>query len=431
MACISKIGGEIVVFAEKTDFKIFVDSIVHEEVFWKSCYYCRCMKKLPHGGIAHMHNPNIFLWYYPIQTFFYFSKGMTVPYFLRPLYEHVLEAYSQHNIKADEILDFCFRNEDPNWCFIAGRILHLKDKYMGLGIAETFLWNAIDSGDAISIFFEYGFEDLIYAFVCRLIEASATKIIDLADIEKHEDLQLSHNKYGLSDITGAKFLRQGYILNGIYYLYSIFFDTSIGDAKSQMPLTALFLDKLQQNHRILMRGDGNLSVPADKIFTTTTWDAQQFRGMHLDFANIESAIHKKEIIVHYNPETLNKVLLTIKKDHDEKGLFYHIVVEQLWNPDRVYDDIVITNLVHAKYYPALKYFLHIDFEVIQYNALIYAEKYNDALASSSIPIDKYGDQKYKIWCVEGDGISSEDWCHLVHSTLDEPFRSTFLEMFSI
>lgn len=51
------------------------------------------------------------------------------------------------------------------------------------------------------------------------------------------------------------------------------------------------------------------------------------------------------------------------------------------------------------------------------------------VGNTGIPIDKYGDQLYKIWCVESDDISINTWSKLVCATLDEPFRDIFLEIF--
>lgn len=347
------------------------------------------------------------------------------------MHKFVSEEYSKFKITDDELLDFCFKNEDSNWLYISLRVLKLKTQYNDSSIPESFLWHAINSREALSQYFEYETNSLLYAFVCRLIETRSVKIIDLSDIENHVHLACGNNKYGLSDVTGAEFLRQGYLIDDTYYLYSIFMDTSIGDANSQMPLTALLLNAVGENCKIYMRRDNNLSVPKNQVFTTASWDAQKFRGIHLNFANIETIIQKKEIIVHINLKTLDKILLAIKKDYDKNGSFFHIVVEELWNPDNIFDNTVITNLIHAKYYPTSKSFMHIDFEVIQYQTDIFIEKYNDAVGSTSIPIDKYGDQKYKIWCIEGSKISATNWSSLVYATLDEPFRDIFFEAFSL
>jgi len=125
----------------------------------------------------------------------------------------------------------------------------------------------------------------------------------------------------------------------------------------------------------------------------------------MSFADINKLVRKKEIIVHINPENLDKVLMIIKPDTDRKGSdFYHIEVEELWNSEKALDSFVITNYVHAQYYPDKKIFNHIDFSVNQYSKETYEKKYKDAVTDTAVPIDKYGDEHYKIWCVESDNI---------------------------
>lgn len=122
--------------------------------------------------------------------------------------------------------------------------------------------------------------------------------------------------------------------------------------------------------------------------------------------------------------------MIIKPDKDqENSLFYHIEVEQLWNPEKIKDRFVITNYLHAQYYPSKKTFNHIDFSVNQYSKEIFEKKFKDAVMDTEVPIDKYGEEHYKIWCVESDAIEISTWNKLVYATLDEPFRDLFLEMF--
>lgn len=86
--------------------------------------------------------------------------------------------------------------------------------------------------------------------------------------------------------------------------------------------------------------------------------------------------------------------------------------------------------MHSQYYPDKKVFNHVDFSVNQYSKTIFEEKFRDAVTDTEVPIDKYGDEHYKIWCVESDAIEISTWSKLVCATLDEPFRDLFIEMFS-
>ncbi len=149
------------------------------------------------------------------------------------------------------------------------------------------------------------------------------------------------------------------------------------------------------------RCDEKMAVPATEMISTATMDFQKYRGITVDFADIENLVFKKEIVVHFDPEKLDKVVMIIKPDIDKWGQdFYHLEVEELWNPNRVKDPFVITNYIHAQYYPERKGFNHIDFSVNQYSREVFEGKYKDAVTDTSVPIDRYGDEHYKIWCVE-------------------------------
>jgi len=221
------------------------------------------------------------------------------------------------------------------------------------------------------------------------------EIEGVSQICRHEVLRIPHNKYGLSLVNEAKFLRQGFIIDGRYYLYNIFFDTTIGAATDDIPYTIKIINEEIPARKLFLRCDEKVALPADRMISTVTTDFQKYRGITVDFGDIERLVNKKEIIVHYNPDHLDKVVMIIKPDRDREGhSFYHIEVEELWNPDKARDSFVITNYVHSQYYPDKKVFNH-------------------------------------VWCVESDAIEISTWSKLVCATLDEPFRDLFIEMFSM
>lgn len=78
-------------------------------------------------------------------------------------------------------------------------------------------------------------ERLVFLFIFTIMESFAHRIHDINEIIIHEKLTLPIDKYGLSDVTDAEFERQGFRLNGKYYLYNIFLDTSIGGPASEAP----------------------------------------------------------------------------------------------------------------------------------------------------------------------------------------------------
>jgi hypothetical protein len=254
-------------------------------------------------------------------------------------------------------------------------------------------------------------------------------IYSVEDIEYHECLLEEHNKYGLNLVDNIKYCRQGFILIDKYYLYNLFLDTSIGKFGSEMPIVMEILKSIPNAH-IYMRCAKTLAVSVGEQINTATMDFQKFRGINLALADIESLVSGKELVVHYNPETLNKLLLVVKKDKEVDGMIcFHIEVEELWNPEKVRDDIIVVNDMHSKYIPSIGGFNHIDFSVNQYNTEVFCLKYYDAVNDNDVPIDKYADRHYKVWCVESEIIEVSIWSSLVSATLDEPFRDLFCEMF--
>lgn len=194
------------------------------------------------------------------------------------------------------------------------------------------------------------------------------------EIRKYEVLRRPHNKYGLSLVNEAKFLRQGFIIGGTYYLYNIFFDTTIEAATDDISYTIKIINDEIQDMELFLRSDEKVAVPADKMISTATVDFQKYRAITVDFGDIEKIVTKKEIIVHYDPKYLDKVVMIIKPDRDREGRkFYYIGVEELWNPEKIRDNFVITNYVHAQYYPDKRVFNHIDFSVNQYSKYIFEE----------------------------------------------------------
>lgn len=416
--------------SEKKDLSYLIDMIVTSELFREANYYFRSMKKQPHGGVAHIFYPNIYLKHYSADTFWLFThEPENIPYFLSSLVEEAYQEFLICEIDIEELCWLCF--DDDNFWYAGFRVLKPKKEYEEINKGAPILWSVISYKLRFQDYFELDHKLLLYALVCFLIKSKMIEIEGISEICRHEVLRDPHNKYGLSLVNEAKFLRQGFIVDGRYYLYNVFFDTTIGAATDDVPYTIKIINEEIPTRKLFLRCDEKVAVPADRMISTATMDSQKYRGITIDFGDIEKLVNKKEIIVHYNPEHLNKVVMIIKPDRDRDGRsFYHIEVEELWNPDRARDSFVITNYVHSQYYPDKKVFNHVDFSVNQYSKTIFEEKFRDAVTDTEVPIDKYGDEHYKIWCVESDAIEISTWSKLVCATLDEPFRDLFIEMFS-
>lgn len=415
---------------EKKDLLYFISKITESHNFWAVNYYLRSMKKAPHGGVFKFNHPNKFLKHYRFNPWTLVTHNPeSIPYFMSELIDEFTKLFLEcPEIDWEELLQYCFNNN--NW-FTGFRLLHVKKEYEELNkkMNGLLLWSIIDNNQKISCFFDIEPKYAIYALILSLIQEKMIEINGIEDILKHEILRNPHNKYGLSKLNNVCFLRQGFCIEETYYLYNIFLDTSIGSQVDTMPIILKIITDEIPDADIFMRCDENLSAPFEKMISTATVDFQKYRGITLDFANIDSLIRQKEIVVHIHPELLHKVILIIKPDREENDTFYHIEVEQLWNPAMIKDDIVLTNYIHAKYYPSIRKFKHIDFSVNQYDIETYKAKYLEMVNDSGISIDAHGEQHYKVWFVEANNIKVDTWSKLVASTLDEPFREVFFETF--
>ncbi|WP_445506267.1 hypothetical protein [Niallia sp. 03190] len=183
------------------------------------------MKKQPHGEVAHIFYPNVYLKHYAADTFWLFThEPDNIPYFLSALVEEAYEEYLICEVDVEELCWLCF--DDNNFWYSGFCLLKPKKEYEEVNKSVPILWSVISSKLRFQDYFEFDHKLLVYALVCYLIKSKMIEIEGVAEIRKYEVLRNSHNKYGLSLISEAKFLRQGFIIDGRYYLYNIFFDTT-------------------------------------------------------------------------------------------------------------------------------------------------------------------------------------------------------------
>lgn len=267
-------------------------------------------------------------------------------------------------------------------------------------------------------------------FIPELLVLKSLMILNTGLIE---NLKVQQNQYGLSNISAAKFERQGFVLNEQFFLYNIFFDTSIGSVRGNIPKTLEVLRKYPDAAvSVYMRKDLTLSVPVEKKVTLESTDMQKWRGITLNMGALESQIKAgKEVIVHYDPKTMHKILVIIRPaKSDSHDPYYQIVVEELWAPGTISpdEDVVLTNFIHGCYYPSNHSFDHIDFSVNQYSKEEFLKKYADNVSENFVSIEQHANEHYKVWCIKGVCISLQLWSELVNCTLDEPFRRLFAEI---
>lgn len=289
----------------KRDLLYLMDSIVQSQEFWTVNYYLRSMKKAPHGDVVTVSYPNIFLKYYSFQPRTLICHvPEEIPIFMQEIVEYALTVfYECDSVDYEELLQYCFAED--NW-YLGFRLLHVKPEYEETNAQQhgLLLWSILGSRKRITDYFDIEPKYALYALILVLVAEKAVHICNVEEIERHEKLRDPHNKYGLSALSDSdvKFLRQGFQVGDIYYLYNIFLDPTIASTSDGMPYT---------------------------------------------FRIISNEIAEKE-----------------------------------------------------------------------------------AVNNTGVPVDKYGDIHYKIWCVEADTIKVETWSKLVSVTLDAPFREIFTEMFT-
>lgn len=426
-------------------FNTLLQTISEDQEFKKVQYYMRCMKKPEHGGVFHTVHQCMFLMYTPVRMHYFLLKGKSVPYPIELYKETVRHLIDAQGIDIEELLTFCF-------CVAKnGKIIVDGEKYGG----ECF-WLAFASGvlslkesscypfkDAIAAavegqinftdFFDYDHSRLLDIFILWCVERNSVALANLEDVQAVEHLEEGADKYGLSNISAAKFERQRFVLNEQFFLYNIFFDTSIGSVRGNIPKTLEVLRKYPDAAvSVYMRKDLTLSVPIEKKVTLESTDMQKWRGITLNMGELESQIKSgKEVIVHYDPKTMHKILVIIRPaKSDSHDPYYQIVVEELWAPSTIspYEDVVLTNFIHGCYYPSNHSFDHIDFSVNQYSTEVFLKKYADNVSENSVSIEQHANEHYKVWCIKGACISLQLWSELVNCTLDEPFRRLFAEI---
>lgn len=419
--------------------KTLIQSIISTPEFWEINYYLRSMKKAPHGGVFYIRYPNTFLKYYTVSTYLFFTPNAEIPAPVLDVIDKFRAIIDVSNVDTEELLRYCLgidpddrdnpHNGSRMYIATCGKII----SYAGHSHMEhmSAVSRAIDREIDYLGNFDVDEKRLVLLFIFTLMGNFSYRIHDINEIVSHEKLSLPIDKYGLSDVTDAEFERQGFRLNDKYYLYNIFFDTSIGSPVSDVPKTIDIIQRVKPPVQILTRCDENLAVLYSRLVSTATIDFQKWRGITLNFDNItEQMKNGKETTVHFDPQTLHKILVYVKRGTDETGdEFYHVNVEQLWNPDIFVaaEDIIMTNYIHGTYYPECKAFEHIDFSVNQYSREIFAAKYRDAEKLTGVSIGAYGNLHYKIWCVRGSNLISTVWADLVCASLDAPFRNIFME----
>ena len=385
------------------------------------------LKKAPHGGVFYINRSNYFLNYYPVsnafQAFFPKLNGeITNQFVFHELICIIDELMNELSISEDDLFLFIRTSITDDWwspsfCFDS---IHAPCSHNFFRTYDRIL----DECNPIDESMVYNKEKLqivfIYSLSCTIGFGS---INDILDCEKLPD---ASDKYGLIDVSHAQFDRDGYILDNQYYLYNIFLDKSINTPSARKPLIIeLLLDVKKAS--IYMRKDATLSLPSEKAIKVSTWDFQLFRGISLNSIDYER-IRKKEIIVHYDPQTNNKLYMSIVPMEATDPHVLSLVIEELWNPYSIPDENITTTFIHATYNTDTKFIEHMDLSINEYNKELYIKKHTDSVSSTTVAIDKYAEAHYKVWCIKSETMSLTEWGRIAFASLSNPFRVLFKEI---
>ncbi|HEY8804094.1 MAG TPA: hypothetical protein VIM42_03125 [Clostridium sp.] len=359
------------------------------------------------------------------------SKWNGIPYYLKAICEETKCLIKESPLIQEDILKYIANSQDNSSYFYVSQCILLYGISVKLNDLERY---SIASGTMNlpqNIVID---EDILScAVACFVLDGNRYNEWDIEIIVLNEQFAYSFTDYKLTKVTDVDFRQSGFIYNDNYYLYNIFINRKPIEICDKMPAVfQIISDNIDlERGDLYLRLDERLAVPLTEADITHRLVFEKFRGLSFGFANTKLE-QIKNIIVNYDPETLNKLLMVIKKDYDSilNEEFWHIELEQLPYIDRgKHSKNVCTTFIHGKYYPALQTFKHIDFIKNQYPFDKYCDKQNDS-SKQDIQIDYYTTKEchYKIWCIENIDISEETWYKLTSVSLSEQYRKLFNEI---
>lgn len=355
------------------------------------------------------------------------ERGIIEP-FMIPFRNYIIEKISEQSINVNELLKYMIENDKSNSSlFLASTLFKPKDRlsfleFMSIIADSKIITPFVDSVDM---------NILALITVSFIFDNLTENKIDINEIVGKEEFYYPINQYGLTNVNGAVFKKDGLIFDGKGYYYNILTNTTMLSPYDKMVGFAKIINDETKNCDILYRLDERLSVSECEYHDYTGVPFAKFRGPQFDFRK-DNLDGKKTIIVHIDEKTADKLLMVIKQKENQNTNeeFWHIEIETLPYRDTT-DGYVITTFLHGMYYPQRDIFTHIDYTKNQYNGDVYLQKYNDC--NNGIPVDQYTESRdlhYKIWCIENGEFSKETWYKLMIISLSERYQVLLNEMLS-
>lgn len=347
--------------------------------------------------------------------------------FMIPFRDYVKCKIEEYGIDIDLLAKYMISTDKSNGALIAFTT-RFKPKN---GITSYQYYDAIERYQIISPFVcSVDMDAVALIVVSYVFDNLASRKIDISEIVNDEVFSYEVNQYGLSNINGASFRKDGLIYDGKGYYYNVYTNKSLLSAMDSMPAFARIITDAEGDFDILYRLDERLSMPEAEYRDYTGLQFEKFYGPQFKFDG-SPLKDPKTIIVHINPKNMAKLLMVIKKDFDQiiSESFWHIEIETLPYPKDDYEGMYTTTFLHGMYYPEKNIFTHIDFTKNQYDNDIYQSKYQDS--QDGLPIDAYTEsrsQHYKIWCIENGAFSIKMWYMLMLVSLDKSYQVLFEEI---
>ena len=341
-------------------------------------------------------------------------NNFEIPTYLVPLVDKVIELFNESGISTVDMLQYMLDNDINNW-------VHYYAYTFIIPMAQGKKFEMVDN-----------LNDL-YAHVMTgyILDTFGFNRLDICEITKGEQLLHEANQYGLSIVNGVEFHNDYFIFEDKAYLYCIFTNTKPINFGDTMPGFAKIITENVKGGNILLRLDERLALPKDQAISYSSLDYAKYRGPQFHFKDSTLKM-ERNITVHIDEKTLNKLLLVIKQRFDDKENkpFWHIEIETLpFKDPATKGKYCITTFLHGMYFPDEDIFTHIDYTRNQYEMQTYLKKYADCI--DEVPIDTYTDSSklhHKIWCIEGGRYSREVWYKLMVTSLNDGYARLLDEM---
>ena len=189
-----------------------IEELITCDELWCANYYISSMKKTPHGGVFNINTPNFYIKHMKKNTFNIFKEDREIfLQFFSELFKDVIIKIENFDINLNDIANLIFK-EQKSW-YIAFRLLKPKKEYEERNKSIPLIFKVINKNLKIEDYFILDKKIIIYGFICWIIDNDFVSIIGLPQIKKYENLIYNPNKYGLSNLNGVEFFRQGYIYN--------------------------------------------------------------------------------------------------------------------------------------------------------------------------------------------------------------------------